>query len=109
MKKILLAVTLLFSMNALALDLSNDQVADPTTDAPFITSEIGARDAISISAVSCQFSGTAQSQTFRCSLIRTVGGPEQDLRTEGFGCMFDYEKNADGVTYTRTAWECPIL
>lgn len=109
MKKFFVSMTLLFSVNAMAIDLSNDQVTSPSLDATVVTEAIASRNAISISPVVCKMTGTSKYQTFRCSTTRLIGGAEEDLRQQSFGCMFEYQENADGVSYTRTTWECPIL
>ena len=110
MKNIFLAFTLLFSMNAMAIDLSQDQVNNPVADATEITAAIAARGAVAITPVQCKQTGTADSLVVKCSTTRQVVYPEQDVRNEGFGCWFEYEANKAGAAaYTRTVWECPIL
>lgn len=105
MKNLFLAVTLLFSMNAMAIDMSQDQVKDPTADAAQNTAALAARGAVSITPVICKILGTAKSPVLNCTTTRSVVYPEYDLVQENSSWWFEYELNADGVTFTRTNWE----
>lgn len=105
MKNLFLVFTLLFSVNAMALDLSKDQVTDPAADAAQITTTLASRGAFSIGPVVCKNLGSAKSPVFNCSTTRLVAYPEYDLVQENSGWWFEYELNADGVSYTRTNWE----
>ncbi|MBS1972510.1 MAG: hypothetical protein JSU04_19545 [Bdellovibrionales bacterium] len=109
MKKLILGACLLISMNALALDLSNDQVANPVQDATNITASIGARGAILLSSVTCRQSGTADHFFLTCSVQRRLTYQDGNIKDEGFGCMMEYSLNKSGQDYTRDTWECPIL
>lgn len=109
MKKLILSACLLMSVNAFAIDLSNDQVADPVKDSEQITSEIGARGAILLSPVTCKHDGSATEFFLTCGVQRRVVYPDGNIQDENFGCMMEYSLNQNGQGYTRTSWECPIL
>lgn len=109
MKKIILGACLFISINASALDLSNDQVANPVQDATNITAEIGSRGAILLSQVACTQSGTSSDFFLTCGVQRRVTYQDGNIKDENFGCMIEYSLNSNGQDYTRTSWECPIL
>lgn len=109
MKKLILGACMLLSINASALDLSNDQVANPVQDATTITAEIGSRGAILLSPVTCTQSGSSSDFFLTCGVQRRVTYQDGNIKDEGFGCMMEYSLNSNGQSYTRDTWECPIL
>lgn len=108
MKKLILSACMLMSINAMAIDLSETQVANPQKDAEEITAAIAERGAILTSPVVCKQTGSATDLLLNCGVSRRVVYPEA-VQDERFGCMIEYSLNANGQDYTRTAWECPIL
>jgi|GEM_PF-5090610 hypothetical protein len=108
MNKFVLALGFVFSVNAFALDLSNDIVASPVDDAYQATLEISERGALRLTPVTCTQTGGAQDLIVKCSTKRKFVYPDNETLPESFGCWFEYSQNANG-TFTRNVWECPIL
>ncbi len=80
----------------------------PLADAAEITQAISERGAIRLTPVECKQTGDAQQLLVTCGTKRRVVYPDGNNQDESFGGMFEYTPNANG-TYTRIAWECPIL
>lgn len=107
MNKLILVLGLFFSVNSFAIDLSIDIVVNPMADAKVITQEISERGALRLTPVECKKDGDAQHLVVRCGTTRRIVYPD-NTQDESFGGIFEYTQNANG-TWTRTAWECPIL
>ncbi|AZZ36755.1 hypothetical protein CIK05_08110 [Bdellovibrio sp. qaytius] len=109
MKNILLTAVIIFSINASAADLSNDQVSNPDQDAKVVTETAAHRGATLLSDVSCKRSNSGNDFSVTCGVARRIVYQDGNYQDENFGCMLEYSLNADGEGYTRTSWECPIL